>query len=204
MTNKQLIEPTEFLAAKCNRRNAAIDLLVANAVRNGESADRLYHTLIFDFEHAPMTTNLQQLAEIGITVQPTASLSDDEVGPALEKIINGLAQLGVFLTSSNHLNNKALYERLLTGILPEPIRDLPPSTDVVEWIDLNGCEGAEGPVCNRDAGLPRPVNHPLLPQAHTDGQLQEQPEPRGKPILSTNSLRPKSRKARKLRSTSVS
>ncbi len=204
MNNNQLIEPTEFLAAKSKNRDIAIDVLVASATAAGDCTDRMYWTLIHDFEHAPMTTNLQQLAEIGITVQPTASLTDDELGPALETVITQLARLGVYLINTNHLSDQALYEQLVSAILIEPIRDLPPSPDVVEFIDITACRGTGGDViCNRDATLPRPANHPLLPQAHTDGQLQDQPEPKGEIKLSTNSLRPESRKARKLRSTNV-
>jgi|GEM_PF-4253493 len=200
MTNKQL-EHISFLAAKSKNRDIAIDLLVANATAAGDCVDRMYWTLIHDFEHAPMTTNLQQLAEIGITVQPTASLTDDELGPALETVITQLARLGVYLINTNHLSDQALYEQLVSAILIEPIRDLPPTTDVVEWIDLTACRGKDKDViCNRDAGLPRPANHPLLPQAHTDGNVST--TERGKPILSTICLRPP-RKARKLRSTNV-
>jgi len=201
MNNNQL-EHISFLAAKSKNRNTAIDLLVASATAAGDCVDRMYWTLIHDFEHAPMTTNLQQLAEIGITVQPTASLSDDELPPALETVITQLARLGVYLINTNHLSDNTLYEQLVASILTEPIRDLPPTTDVVEWIDLTACRGKDKDViCDRDATLPRPANHPLLPQAHTDGNVSPT-ECTGKPILSTICLRPP-RKARKKRSTNV-
>ncbi len=53
----------EKYEAKRKMRNDAIDRFVADAANRGDCADRMYWTLIYDFEHAAMTTNLQQLEE---------------------------------------------------------------------------------------------------------------------------------------------
>ena len=129
----------------------------------GDCTDRMYWTLIYDFEHAPMTTNLTQLKEIGIEPTTSESLSDDEVVQALEVIITGLATLSIYLLNTNHLTDRGLYERLVTGILVEPVRDLPPNAGVEEFIDLQG--GTALPdqlpdVCSRDSHLPRPKPRP--------------------------------------------
>lgn len=143
---------------KRERRSKAIDQLVADATTKGDCTDRLYWTLIHDFEHAPMTTNLEQLKEIGIVPVNLEHLTAQETTEALDLIINGLAKLGVFLLHTNHLRDAELYERLVMKILAEPVRDLPPDSGVHEFIDITGgqpeVEVVE--ICNRDAGLPKP------------------------------------------------
>lgn len=143
---------------KREHRSKAIDQLVADATTKGDCADRLYWTLIYDFEHAPMTTNLEQLKEIGIVPVNLEHLTAQETSEALELIINGLAKLGVFLLHTNHLRDAELYEKLVTKILVEPVRDLPADAGVHEFIDLTGGEPevAAVDICNRDARLPKP------------------------------------------------
>ena len=164
--------PQMLLEQKRNRRNQAIDELIAKATAAGDCADRLYWTLNYDFEHAPMTTNLAQLKEIGIEPTTLESLNDDQVAPALDAIITGLATLSIYLLNTNHLTDRALYERLVTGILVEPVRDLPPNAGVEEFIDLQG--GTALPdqlpdVCNRDSRLPRPKPRPTAASNQAGG-----------------------------------
>lgn len=131
----------ELHDAKRKRRTVAIDRLVAEAAECGDCADRMYWTLIYDFEHAPMTTNLAQLKESGVCPPVPESLSDAELLVALWDVICGLGDLGIFLMHTNHLDDRTLYERLMTRILIEPVRDLPPDSDVHEFIDLVGGGG---------------------------------------------------------------
>ena len=131
----------EKYEAKRKMRHDAIDRFVADAVDRGDCADRMYWTLIYDFEHAAMTTNLQQLEEAGVRPQPAQTLNDEELFTSLWEIISGLSDLGIFLVHSNHLADRALYERLVDHILVESVRDLPPDSGVHEFIDLIGGGG---------------------------------------------------------------
>ena len=131
----------EKYEAKRKIRHDAIDRFVADALDRGDCADRMYWTLIYDFEHAAMTTNLQQLEEAGVRPQPAQTLNDEELSTSLWELISGLSDLGIFLVHSNHLADRALYERLVDQILIEPVRDLPPDSGVHEFIDLIGGGG---------------------------------------------------------------
>jgi hypothetical protein len=145
---------------KRDRRAKAIDELVAAATKRGDCTDRLYWTLTYDFEHAPMTTNLQQLAELGFhPVSLENHIDAAALQLALDALVDAMAQQGIYLTRTNHLTNQELYKRLVTIVLVEPVRDLPTDAGVSEFIDLQGCEPAEAfvDVCDRDAALPRPT-----------------------------------------------
>ncbi len=122
-------------------RQDAIDQLVAEAAARNDCVDRLYWTLIYDFEHAAMTTNLKQLEECGVRPPPAQSMDDAQLFDALWEVIAALGDLGIFLLHSNHLNDRTLYERLVDRILVEPVRDLPPDSGVHEFIDLIGGGG---------------------------------------------------------------
>ncbi|MSR45051.1 MAG: hypothetical protein EXS15_06840 [Phycisphaerales bacterium] len=128
--------------AKREARTHAIDQLVAQAIRHDDCTDRLYWTLIYDFEHAPMTTNMAQLAECGVLPPSAESLNDSELHATLWQVIEALSELGIYLLHSNHLTDRALYERLVQQILVEPVRDLPPDAGVHEFIDLVGGGGS--------------------------------------------------------------
>jgi hypothetical protein len=118
-----------------------------------------------------MTTNLEQLREIGIAPVSLECLTAHEVTEALDLIINGLATLGIYLLHTNHLTDAELYERLVTQIMVEPVRDLPADAGVHEFIDLTGGqpEDAVVEVCQRDQRLPRPPEHSGAPVSAQTG-----------------------------------
>lgn len=138
-------------------RERAIDALVERAEREGGCTDRMFWTLHHDFQLAPMTTNLQQLREVGLDMPPADDLGDRALQERLWEVIETLADLGVFLLHTDHLDDRALYDLLERGVLREPVRDLPPSAGVAEFIDLGAraTPGAPG-VADRDRFLPRP------------------------------------------------
>ncbi len=133
---------TDIQENKRQFRTRAIDQLIAEAVANGGCEDRLYWTLIYDFEHAPMTTNLTQLQEAGVHPLCAFLLSDHDVTESLAHVTTALGELGIFLVHTNHLTDRELYVRLLEHILVEPVRDLPADAGVHEFIDLIGGGGA--------------------------------------------------------------
>lgn len=173
-------------ARKRAAREDRIAKLVAEAKKAGRPAERIIAAILHDSEHAPHSTNRRQLAEIGVECPPpgTISLSDRDAAGALWRVIYGLAHLGIYLTGTDHLDDRALLRILCSRILEEEIRDVPPSRDMSEFIDLTPCradmpDGLEGPfdvdgdelddldgeigpgarprkVVGRDALLPRP------------------------------------------------
>jgi hypothetical protein len=173
-------------AQKRAAREERIAKIVAEAKEAGRPAERMIAAIIHDSEQAPYSTNRRQLVEIGVACPPSGplALAEADVTAALWRVIYGLAHLGIYLTGTNHLDDRALLRILSTRILEEEIRDVPPSRDMSEFIDLTPCraevpDGLEGPfddngddlddledpigpgrqprdVLERDALLPRP------------------------------------------------
>jgi hypothetical protein len=151
---------TELLDRKRAERNSAIDALVHQAELKGELTDRLYWAMVHDFEYAKVTTNLAQLAELGIEPHRVAGSNPEELAFAIDSIARSLSLLGIYLINTDHLTDAELHRRLFEEILVEPVRDIPPNPGVTEFIDLLGrqddAEAAPPKVCDRDRTLPQP------------------------------------------------
>lgn len=139
-------------AHKRAAREERIAAIVAEAKKAGKPAERIVAAIVHDSEQAPHSTNRRQLAEIGVACPPPGpiTLTDAEAAATLWRVIYGLAHLGIFLTGTNHLDDRMLLRILCTRILEEEIRDVPPSRDMSEFIDLTPCradfpDGLEGP-----------------------------------------------------------
>lgn len=139
------------------RRRQQIDRLVRQAELQGGCVDRMYWTLHYDFELAPLTTNRQQLLEVGLELPPEQGLCDRRLQEHLWEVIETLADLGIFLLHTDHLDDRALYALLEGTVLREPVRDLPPSEGVAEFIDLAARAAPDRvAVTDRDRFLPKP------------------------------------------------
>ena len=132
MTLRRIHEEKRRLRAR------RIDELQLEARRSGGTDDRRFWSLAYDLEHAPWTTNLDQLREIGIDPPMPDAIGDAELGAALDAVIDGLAVLQVFLLHTDHLDDRACYRRLRLDVLHDRVRDVPPATGSREWIDLAG------------------------------------------------------------------
>ena len=136
-----------LFARKTERREQAIQRIMEAAQSKGTPIERFVAAIQYDGELAPKTTNRRQLLELGIEV-PTADAmpkSDAEVRHALWTIVYGLARLGIFLTGTDRLDDRALLLKLCTRILEDPVADIPPSADMSEFID---CEGTQLTQCS--------------------------------------------------------
>jgi hypothetical protein len=147
------------------QREKAIDQLVADAAERGDCVDRFYWMLVYDLEMAPMTSNLKQLTDLGLAVPSPDNLDERELHEKLWEVVESLGDLGVFLLHTDGLSDRELYFRLFHEILTEPVRDLPPTEGVSEFIDLRGGasqaqsndEGVQVVVkVERDRFLPKP------------------------------------------------
>ena len=128
----------ELQERKRKDRDEEIDRLQREAGERGEITDRMFWTMVYDFERAPWTTNRRQLAEWGLEVVPIDGLSSEEVPRRLREIIEGLARLHIYLLHTDHLDDVELYRRLSEEILDEEVRDIPVCPGVREYIDLVG------------------------------------------------------------------
>ena len=130
-------ERERIFARKRIARERAIDGLLASAHADGGIVDRGYWTLVHDLELAALTTNLEQLEEIGVEVPMPEALDDEELLQSLQEVIHGLAELEVYLLHSDHLDDRTLYRRLREDVLADRVRDLPPRIGCREWVDLS-------------------------------------------------------------------
>jgi hypothetical protein len=76
----------------------------------------------------------------GVQLPPSASMDDTQLHAKLWDVINGIALLGCYLSSTDHLSDRQLYEVLGTQILREPTSVCPGNPNASCHIDiLGGC-----------------------------------------------------------------
>ncbi len=90
------------------------------------------------YEQAPSTTHFQLLEESGIELPAPESMNDQRLATKLWEVIEGLARLRVFLSQTDHLSDRELYESLRRDVLREAIKDLPLAAASAWHIDLAG------------------------------------------------------------------
>lgn len=149
-------QPEDPRHARWAERERRIDRLVEGSIRSGGTSDRTYWTMVHDFELAPKTTNRAQLASLGIRVPPSESLVDEQLPGKIKEVAEGLAFLNVFLMHTDHLGDRAFYEKLC-AVLDEQVAELPSDPSVREYVDFRKDEQSPAPaVSDRDSMLPRP------------------------------------------------
>jgi len=132
-------EIVALFARKTAVRERGIAAILEAARSEGRPVERFTAAIRYDCELAPRTTNRRQLAEIGVDVPLAGHLpgSPAEVHRALWCVIYGLARLGIFLTGTDRLDDRALLAKLSTRILDDEVGDIPPSADMSEFIDVD-------------------------------------------------------------------
>lgn len=156
----------EAIAGRGEARERRIEEIFATMKAKDPKADRLGAILTYDFEHAPYTTNAEQLATIGVEVPQPGAIpdTDPEVQHRLWTVIYGLARFGIFLVNTDHLADRRLLEVLSTRILRDTVRDSGCSSEMSEFIDLSLCPPVD------------PVKVPPTPAAaseHAPGAIAE-------------------------------
>jgi hypothetical protein len=74
---------------------------------------------VVDFEKSPCSTHFQQLLDRGVDLPPPDQLNDRQLHAKLWQVIDSLAQMQVFLLSTNHFSDRELYENLWSQALRE-------------------------------------------------------------------------------------
>jgi hypothetical protein len=144
------------LKAKTKIREDAIRALQHRNKRSGQGEDRILAAITYDSEIAPLTTNRKQLEDIGIFVPSLAevdTMPDATVSCVLRIIVCNMASLGIFFCGTDHLTDRAMLLLLCEKVLIEEIRDIPPTPDMTEFIDLTPCKGDRDPILRK---LPAP------------------------------------------------
>lgn len=131
----------KVIEKKRNDRLSSIKRISEKAQKAGKSVEAIVAAIIHDSEQAPKSTNRKQLLELGVELPKNVeSLTNEEVHRFLWQTINGLALLGIYLVGTDHLSDRDMLSLLLTRIIEEEIRDVPPNQDMSEFIDLTQCK----------------------------------------------------------------
>ncbi len=80
----------------------------------------LRHVLACELEEEGGPPLLEQLRSVGVEVAPPDELDDERLPAKLREVIDGLATLRVYLSSTDHLSDRDLYRYLWKDVLPQP------------------------------------------------------------------------------------
>lgn len=98
---------------------------------------------VLEYEKAPDTTHFEQLLQAGFNFSPAEEMDDKAMKKKLWELIQKLAQMRVFLHSTDHLSDRELYVKLYTEVLLEETKDLFLDPGSAFHIDLAGSGGEE-------------------------------------------------------------
>jgi len=96
-----------------------------------------------DYEKAPVTTALEQLVELGVELPDPRTLDEPQLIRKLDEVIGGLAAIGGYVYSTDHLSDRQLYEALVSRVLREERLAMPPGHESPWHVDLVGSGSEE-------------------------------------------------------------
>jgi hypothetical protein len=93
-----------------------------------------------DYENAPLITDAQRLQADGIDLPDPDALDDSQLTAKLSQLIEALAGMDVFITSTNHLSDRQLYDRLWRHSLREEEPFMPGFTSHLDLVSTGSEE----------------------------------------------------------------
>ena len=96
---------------------------------------------ILEFESAAKSRPIDHLKKAGIPVTEPGELEDGAVHSALWEVLQGLAELHMFFTSTDHLSDRELYQKLWNDVLLQPTEMFSPEGHGAWHYDL--CESGQ-------------------------------------------------------------
>lgn len=125
--------------------------------------DRINAMIVHDTEMSPRMTQGSVLRRLGYIpkCKTPVDADPDVVRERLWDIIHGLSFLHTYLTSTNHLTDRQLLDRLECHLLEEQIAFVPPTDDMDEYIDMNPGGKDANESTDRDRLLPRSSRSPV-------------------------------------------
>lgn len=93
---------------------------------------------VVEYERSPSTDNFRQLTEAGVQLPDPEALDDEKLGSTLWEVIAALARMRVFISQTDHLNDRELYTLLWRDVLREECPTLADDVDGAWHVDLLG------------------------------------------------------------------
>jgi len=84
---------------------------------------------VVDYENAPFVTDAQRLHDAGIDLPDPDAMDNSQLTAKLWQVIDALAGMRVSITSTDHLSDRQLYDRLWRHSLRDEQAFVPGSTD---------------------------------------------------------------------------
>lgn len=81
------------------------------------------------FESAPMVKRRELLALDGAVIQEPESIPENEIHKKLWELITALAKRKIYLSCTDHLSDRELYELLVSEVLEEEMAEMPEGSD---------------------------------------------------------------------------
>lgn len=88
--------------------------------------------------NGPQTTLFALLEEARVAMPPPDTISDSDIKEVLWKVIHAMAELGTYLSSTDHLSDRDLYVVLWNDILREEYPIVPERFPLVKLMDVLG------------------------------------------------------------------
>lgn len=111
--------------------------IIVPAIDQNEDS-QVYFRYLDALNTGPSVSHLVVLERMGIIMLPAQMLNDEELSEKLWEVIDGLAECQVFLSSTDHLGDRELYEHLRTELLLDEHPDLPMGIDACIQMDMLG------------------------------------------------------------------
>ena len=93
---------------------------------------------VLEYEHAEPITLFQLLVNAGFEIPPPATLDDATLSRTLMELAESMASVGAYLTNTNHLSDRELYQYLFDEGLREEATLFPENHSYAYVIDLTG------------------------------------------------------------------
>jgi hypothetical protein len=100
-----------------------------------EEREKFWHR-VAAFEEGPFTTDFERLTSAGVELPEPESLDDAAVTAKLSEVIDRLARMSIFVSHTDHLNDRELYSHLWNSSLREEVPESSGNDGGVTCVDL--------------------------------------------------------------------
>jgi hypothetical protein len=97
-------------------------------------------------EDAPITTWKEELSVRGFDFEYCSESSDSEVSESLWALLDALAGMRIFITNTDHLSERELYELLVDSFMVKSVAQIPFDHHTACRVDIVGSEVEDNPL----------------------------------------------------------